>query len=140
MAGYESVCRQGRQRESSGSEDGNFTHRSEARGGVIYVWGVKAIVCWRRVLRHERRWTTVWTTVRGGPASRLRLLDVGQIGPAVASPAKGEQAEYHDEENDDWNESSNCRQWWVGNGRDRYVQNARPIRARARSLSPSQVS
>jgi hypothetical protein len=75
--------------------------RSEARGGVIYVWGVKAIVCWRRVLRHERRWTTVWTTVRGGPASRLRLLDVGQIGPAVASPAKGEQAEYHDEENDE---------------------------------------
>lgn len=64
------------------------------------------------------------------------MLDVGQIGLAVAPPAICEQTEKDDEEDDDWSESSLIVVKWG----DRYIQNARPIRARAKSLSPSQVS
>ena len=90
---------------SCGSEDGDLTHRSKARGGIVKVRGVEAIVRRRRVLRREGRWPTVWTPV-GVPASSLRLLDVGKIGLPGAPPAIGEQAEDHRKQDEDWGEVS----------------------------------
>ncbi len=71
------------------------THQSKARRGVVSVWRVDAIVGRRRVLRHERGGTArgIVRAAIHGPGSRLSLLDVGKIGSAVASPAKGEQGE-----------------------------------------------
>ena len=96
-----------------GSEDGDLSHRSKYRGGVVKVGRVEVIVRRERVLRRERRWATgeaVPTVHR--PVSARSLLDVGEMALKYALPVIGVQCEDHCKEDEDLRAKRAYFQWW----------------------------